>query len=154
MIAGVPDHPTPNDTSGYRWTSTDTRRTGGSDQSHSRLHRAETWDTVAPQKSARSLPLAATDPNTRGSSFAIRYPHVDIYRSARKHGVTDADIVHALGAAEQDDGKVIYLGADRAGNMLGVVAVIRDDDTEVVIHALRRRRIYEPLLREMRGTDD
>jgi len=79
---------------------------------------------------------------------------VDIYRSARKHGVTDADIVHALGAAEQDDGKVIYLGADRAGNMLGVVAVIRDDDTEVVIHALRMRRIYEPLLREMRGTDD
>jgi len=43
---------------------------------------------------------------------------VDIYRSAREHGVTDADIDHALGAAEQDDGKVIYLGADRAGNML------------------------------------
>jgi hypothetical protein len=36
---------------------------------------------------------------------------VDIYRSARKHGVTDADIVHAvhhaLGAVEQDDGKVL-----------------------------------------------
>jgi len=56
---------------------------------------------------------------------------VDIYRSARKHGVADADILHAvdhaLGAAEQDDGKVLYLGADRAGNMLEVIAVERDD---------------------------
>lgn len=90
------------------------------------------------------------------SRYDIR--HVDIYRSARKHGVTDADIVHAvdhaLGAAEQDDGKVLYLGADRAGNMLEVVSVTRDDDTEIVIHAMRMRRIYEPLLREMRGTDD
>lgn len=84
--------------------------------------------------------------------------HVDIYRSARKHGVTDADIVHAvdhaLGAAEQDDGKVLYLGADRAGNTLEVVSVTRDDDTEIVIHAVRMGRLYEPLLREMRGSDD
>jgi hypothetical protein len=90
------------------------------------------------------------------SRYDIR--QVDIYRSARKHGVTDADIAHAvehaLGAAEQDDGKVLYLGADRAGNMLEVVSVTRDDDTEIVIHAMRMRPIYEPLLREMRGTDD
>ena len=88
------------------------------------------------------------------SRYDIR--HVHIYRSALKHGVTYADILHvvdhALGAAEQDDGKVLYLGADRAGNMLEVVT--RDDDTEIVIHAMRMRRIYEPLLREMRGTDD
>ena len=60
-------------------------------------------------------------------SFAIRYLSRDVYRSARKHGVADADILHAvdhaLGAAEQDDGKVLYLGADRAGNMLEVVSV-------------------------------
>ena len=89
-------------------------------------------------------------------SFAIRYSSRGHLPIARKHGVTDADILHAvdhaLGAAEQDDGKVLYLGADRAGNMLEVVT--RDDDTEIVIHAMRMRRIYEPLLREMRGTDD
>ncbi len=83
---------------------------------------------------------------------------MDIYRSARKHGVADVDILHAvdhaLGAAEQDDGKVLYLGADRAGNMLEVIAIERDDGTEIVIHAMRMRRLYEPLLREMRGTDD
>jgi hypothetical protein len=38
--------------------------------------------------------------------------------------------------------------------MLEVVSVTRDDDTEIVIRAMRMRRIYEPLLREMRGTND
>lgn len=79
--------------------------------------------------------------------------HVDIYRSARMPDVADADIVHAvdhaLGAAEQDDGKVLYLGADRAGNMLKVIAVERDDGTKLAIHAMRLRRLYELLLREM-----
>jgi len=44
---------------------------------------------------------------------------VEIYRSARKHGVAEADMLHAieyaLAAGEQDDGKVLYLGPDRTG---------------------------------------
>ena len=83
---------------------------------------------------------------------------MDIYPSARKHGVTDDDIEHAVQhamvAAEQDDGKVLYLGADRAGNLLEVVSVARDDGTEVVIHAMPMRRTYESLLREKGGADD
>ncbi len=42
---------------------------------------------------------------------------VEIYRSAHKHGVSDRDIEHAVTyamvAAEDDDGKVLYLGAAR-----------------------------------------
>jgi hypothetical protein len=72
---------------------------------------------------------------------------VEIYRSARKHGVSDDDILraieHAVIAAEQDDGKGLYLGADAC-----------EDGTDVLIHAMAVRRIYEPLLREMGGTDD
>ena len=53
-------------------------------------------------------------------------PHVDIFESARKHGVRDDDILHAIDfavvAAEEDDGKVLYLGPDTAGNLLEVVA--------------------------------
>lgn len=55
---------------------------------------------------------------------------------------------HALATGEQDDGKVLYLGPDRSGNVLEVVAVLRDDGTEIVIHALRMRRIYESFLRD------
>jgi len=83
---------------------------------------------------------------------------VDLYDSARKHGVDDADIrhavEHALVAAEDDDGKVLYLGPDRAGNMLEVVTVTRTDDTEVAIHAMRMRRSYEPLLRDTGDAND
>jgi len=83
---------------------------------------------------------------------------VDIYESARKHGVSDDDILHAINfalmAAEQDDGKVLYPRPDKSGNLLEVVTVRRDDASEIAVHAMKMRRMYEPLLREMRGTDD
>lgn len=83
--------------------------------------------------------------------------HVEVYGSARKHGVSDPDIEHAIdhavAAGEQDDGKVLYLGPDRAGNFLEVVSVLRVDGTEIVIHAMRMRRIYEPFLRKTGDVD-
>jgi len=61
---------------------------------------------------------------------------VEIYRSARKHGGIDDDIVHAvdhaLAVGEQDDGKARYLGPDRAGTLLEVVSVARVDGSEIV----------------------
>jgi hypothetical protein len=76
---------------------------------------------------------------------------VEIYRSARRHGIEDEDILHAvehaLAVGEQDDSNVLYLGPDRAANMLEVVAVTRDDGSEIVIHAMRMRAKYEPFLR-------
>lgn len=76
---------------------------------------------------------------------------MDIYRSARKHGIGDEDILHAiehaLAAGEQDDGKVLYLGHDRSANLLEVVSVVRHDGSEIVIHAMRMRPKYEPFLR-------
>ncbi len=55
---------------------------------------------------------------------------------------------HALVVAEGDDDKVLCLGPDRAGNLLEIVSVFREDGTEIVTHAMRMRRTYEPLLRE------
>jgi hypothetical protein len=45
-------------------------------------------------------------------------------------------------------------GPDRAGNLLEVVSVPRDDGTEVVIHAMPMRKIYESLLRDRGDADD
>ena len=77
---------------------------------------------------------------------------MDIYQSARKHGITDDDITHAVQqavvAADVPGPQSALLGPDRAGNMLEVVTVVRKNGTEIVIHAMRMRRIYEPLLRE------
>jgi hypothetical protein len=83
---------------------------------------------------------------------------VEIYASARKHGIDDLDIAHAvdhaLATGDDDDGKVLHLGPDRAGNLLEVVSVLRDDGTEIVVHAMRMRRIYESFLRDKGDTDD
>lgn len=75
---------------------------------------------------------------------------MEIYASAHRHGIIDEDIEHAvdhaLAIGEQDDGKVLYLGPDRAGNLLEVVSMLRDDGSEIVIHAMRMRAKYEPFL--------
>ena len=76
---------------------------------------------------------------------------MEIYESARKHGVADHDILHAiehaLVAGEHDDAKVLYLGPDRAGNLLEVITVMRVGDSEIAIHAMTMRTKYEPFLR-------
>ncbi|CAN5751540.1 hypothetical protein BH23ACT2_BH23ACT2_00320 [soil metagenome] len=41
---------------------------------------------------------------------------------------------------------MLYLGPGRAGNLLEVVSVNRDDGTEIVIHAMSMRAKYEPFL--------
>lgn len=83
---------------------------------------------------------------------------MDIYQSARKHGVSDDDIVHAIEhavvSAEESNDKVLYLGPDLAGNLLEIVSVTRHDGTEIVIHAMKMRRMYESLLRDIGGTND
>ena len=83
---------------------------------------------------------------------------MEIYESARKHGIADADIQDGIDNAlvvadEEGEAKVLYLGPDRAGNLLEIVSVVRDDDTEIVIHAMRMRRIYERSLHEKEETD-
>jgi hypothetical protein len=53
---------------------------------------------------------------------------VEIYESARKHGISDEDIHHGVEHAlvvadDQATSKVLYLGPDRAGNLLEIVSV-------------------------------
>lgn len=81
-----------------------------------------------------------------------------IFETARKHGVGDSDMLHAIENAiavgEQDDGKVLYLGPDHAGNLLEIIAVVLDDGSEIVIHAMHMRPKYESFLRYKGDTHD
>jgi hypothetical protein len=108
-------------------------------------------------KRDRTTAMRSPRPRQIVGGFAIRYSELEIFSSARRHGIADDDISHAvehaLAVGEQDDGKVLYLGADRAGNFLEVVSVVRDDGSEVVIHAMRMRAKYEPFLRGEGGSD-
>ena len=75
---------------------------------------------------------------------------MEIHPSARKHGIADEDIehamTHALAIDDQDDDTRLYLGPSRSADLLEVVTIVRDDGSEVVIHAMKMRPKYRRLL--------
>lgn len=75
---------------------------------------------------------------------------VEIHSSARKHGVADEDIEHAIDNVmsidDQDDDTRLYLGPARNADLLEVVTIARDDGSELVIHAMKMRPKYRRLL--------
>lgn len=73
---------------------------------------------------------------------------MEIADSARKHGVVDDDIRHAVRNAirvvSQGD-RDLYIGADRDGRLLEVV-VLDDEEEPFAIHAMPlRRKFYDHL---------
>lgn len=75
---------------------------------------------------------------------------MEIHSSARKHGVADEDIEHAIDNVmsidDQDDDTRLYLGPARNADLLEVVTIVRDDGSELVIHAMKMRPKYRRLL--------
>ena len=86
--------------------------------------------------------------------FVLRYCDVEIHRTARKHGIDDAAIRHAVDHAltivdlepDSDPPKVLAIGPDRAGNLLEIIWLELAGDTELVIHAMRLRAAFYYLL--------
>jgi len=79
---------------------------------------------------------------------------VEIHRTARKHGVGDARILHALSNAitivdlepDADPPRVLAIGADPAGNLLEIIWLELADGVELVIHAMPLRSAFYDLL--------
>jgi hypothetical protein len=75
---------------------------------------------------------------------------VEIHPSARKHGIADEDIEHAVSNAmtidDQEDDTRLYLGPSRTADLLEVVTIVRADGSELAIHAMRMRATYRRLL--------
>jgi hypothetical protein len=77
---------------------------------------------------------------------------VEIHDSARKHGVADDDILHAIDHAlaiedaGEDPDRWLLIGPDSAGNLLEVVVVITIEGTQLAIHAMPMRDKYRRLL--------
>lgn len=69
---------------------------------------------------------------------------VEITSSARRHGIADDDIVHAVVNAVRtafEDDYVMRIGPDRAGQLLEV-GVRESDDGLVIFHAMPARDKY------------
>lgn len=75
---------------------------------------------------------------------------MDIHSSALKHGIAGEDIRHAVKHAmtidSQDSDTCLYLGPARDSQLLEVVTVVRDDGSEIAIHAMKMRSKYQRLL--------
>jgi len=77
---------------------------------------------------------------------------VRIHEAARKHGVADADIFHAIDHAlaiedaGEDPDRWLVLGPDRAGNLLEVVVLITSEGEQLAIHTMLMRPKYRELL--------
>jgi len=76
---------------------------------------------------------------------------VEVHESARRHGIADEDIDHAVDNAlaiedaGEDPDRWLVLGPDRAGNLLEVV-VLATDERHIAIHAMPMRPRYRRLL--------
>jgi hypothetical protein len=73
-----------------------------------------------------------------------------IHPAARKHGIPDADIRHAVKHAmkveDSDDWTRFYLRPDRSAALLEVVTVTRSRGPELAIHAMKMRPKSERIL--------
>ena len=106
-----------------------------------------------PRGALRIVRIGGVDRRHR-RCFVLRLPDVEFHSSASKHDVVEEDIVHALARtlAEFDLGdydsptRKLVLGPDRAGNLLEIVVLSFDDDRKMVIHAMRMRSKYQPLI--------
>lgn len=71
---------------------------------------------------------------------------MEVHPSARKHGIADEDIEHAMAIEDQDEDTRLYLGPSRSADLLEVVTIVRNDGSELAIHAMKMRGKYQRLL--------
>jgi len=77
---------------------------------------------------------------------------VEIHPSARRHGIADGDIVHAIEHSivvddiGEDPDRWLVIGPDRAANLLEIVVLVTAEGDDVTIHAMPLRATYRKLL--------
>jgi hypothetical protein len=67
-------------------------------------------------------------------------------RSPRRHGTVTHQVIRGFAIDDQADDTCLYLGPARSADLLEVVTIVRDDGSEVVIHAMKMRPKYRRLL--------
>lgn len=89
--------------------------------------------------------------SAKPQGFVVRFQCVEVLPSARRHGVEDADIDHALLHATvidevaEDPVRYLLIGPDRSGNLLELIVLDRPQGP-AVIHAMALRAKYRRLL--------
>ena len=66
--------------------------------------------------------------------------------TASPNGDIEHAVRHPLAIHDQDDDTRLYLGPARSADLLEVATIVRDDGSELAIHAMKMRPKYEQLL--------
>ena len=95
-------------------------------------------------------------PNTHlvAPSFVLRYAGLEIYETALKHDVSELDIRHACANSsdifeldqESYEIKILIIGPDSAGNLLEVIGLEINNQSLLIIHAMKIRKSMMNLL--------
>jgi hypothetical protein len=78
-----------------------------------------------------------------------------IIDSARKHGISDEDIIyvieHAIEVIELEDEpqKLLYIGFDRSLRVLELITVVKVNGEEIVIHAMKATKKVLDILKQL-----
>ncbi len=87
-------------------------------------------------------------------SFVLRYAELKIHETALKHGISNLDIRHVCANSsdtfeldqESDEIKILIIGPDSAGNLLEVIGLEINDQSLLIIHAMKIRKSMANLL--------
>ena len=87
-------------------------------------------------------------------SFVLRYAELEIYETALKHGICNLDIRHVCANSsnifeldqESYEIKILIIGPDSAGNLLEVIGLEINDQSLLIIHAMKIRKSMVKLL--------
>ena len=77
---------------------------------------------------------------------------MEIHSSARRHGIADDDMLHAIEHSlvvddlGEDPDRWLVIGPDRAANLLELVVLVTAEGDELIIHAMPLRTSYRKLL--------
>ncbi len=90
--------------------------------------------------------------------YVLHYCDVEIHYTARRHGIDDETMLHAINHAltvidlepDADPPKVLAIGPDHAGNLLEIVWLELADGAELIIHAMPLRQVFYDLLGQPR----
>ena len=100
----------------------------------------------------RKTPQPNSQPHA--PSFVLRYAELEIHETALKHGISNLDIHHVCANSsdifeldqESDEIKILIIGPDSAGNFLEVIGLEINDQSLLIIHAMKIRKSMVNLL--------
>ncbi len=102
----------------------------------------------------RKTPQPNSQPRNFADSFVLRYAELEIHETALKHRISELDIHHACANSsdifelnqESYEINILIIGPDSAGNLLEVIGLEINNQSLLIIHAMKIRKSMMNLL--------